>query len=90
MENIVVACTALLDGLTDYNDNPVTQFGWVYIDSSLEKEKRRMIGQIVKSWAHNHSPLLIQAGVHIYNVGSQKFLERMELKLSCAHIFRRI
>jgi len=67
----------------------LTQVGWVWIDETLPKEARREIRSLVATYLSEMEVDNFQAGIHLYNVASQRFFESIGFKLTCAHILNR-
>ena len=75
------ACSCLEESLE--------QIGWVWIDKNIEKKERVEIKNIMFQWLKDRNHKELQAGVHLYNVRSQKFFNRMGFEPTCVHIAKR-
>lgn len=74
---------------SDCIGNPVTQVGWIWIESELPKNERRSIQSIFAGVLRGPEQALYQAGIHIRNVRSQKFFQRLGFRPVCAHVYLR-
>ena len=88
-KNNLVGTALLLDGLKDYNEKLVSQLGWIYIAKEVPIPLRKEMQLIIEKWLSENAKLKIQAGIHLYNTRSQKFVTRMGFELKCAHILKR-
>jgi len=73
---------------SDCIGNRVTQVGWIWVDENVGASERINIHHQLVSWLLEKSQDLIQAGVHIDNVRSQKYFMKLGFKPVCMHLFR--
>jgi RimJ/RimL family protein N-acetyltransferase len=65
----------------DYNKNPADLVGHIWIDVSLEKEKRNIIRNYFSYWfKKNMNTETLLAGIDVFNIRSQKFFRKMGFK----------
>lgn len=68
--------------------NDVGQIGWVWIQPDLPKVLRREIRGHVATWLQKLEFGYFQAGVHLYNISSQRFFTAIGFQPRCAHILQ--
>ncbi|MCT4642773.1 MAG: GNAT family N-acetyltransferase [Bacteriovoracaceae bacterium] len=68
---------------------PLEQISWVWVNQSLNNNKKNTARNMIIKWLANRKSTLFQAGVHIENIKSQKFFLKMGFIPKCAHISKR-
>lgn len=68
--------------------NEVGQIGWIWIQPDLPKDLRREIRSHMATWLQSLKFGFFQAGIHLYNISSQRFFAAIGFQLRCAHILQ--
>jgi hypothetical protein len=78
--DVIISFTTLIKWC-DYKKNPADLVGHIWIDTSLEKEKRNIIRNYISHWFRiNMNTETLLAGVDVFNIRSQKFFRKMGFK----------
>lgn len=73
-----------------YTGEVIDQIGWIWISNTISREIKDEAHYKVSKWfKDNLSKKFYQAGIHIENIRSQKFFEKMGFRVQCAHITKR-
>ena len=68
---------------------PLEQIGWVWTDQSLNEVDKKNVQALIASWLKNQKNNLYQAGVHIHNISSLKYFNKLGFRATCVHIIEK-